>query len=477
MIDDATLAYLDWLAKEELSIQKQIVLARRYHEGDHDTHLSPRAKEFLDAKDDHSFNLNLTRIVVDAISERLIIKGMGSTEPEDQDNPDQSRPLAEWADQLYDLWNMEVLQASVHEGCPRDGEYFVIVDWDEEKQRPVPYLHHRYTDPTADGDGFGCKAHYPDDDTNQDMLFASKRWTERINDRESRQRMTLYYPERVEKYHLVANVWVEFQDEGDAAWPIPWVDSGGQPLGIPAIHFKNTPDLRPEAWDAIPPQRSINKVALDLLAASDFAGFKLLVAFGWIPTSDGKALDSEGANAANVKPGTFIGTTKSKTEAGIEAIDGANLKDLIEAVQAFVGYLAIVSNTPESRVSFTRQIAAEGTLQEQNEGLFAKVRKRRTMIGQAWVQCFEMARRLQNEFGTEKVTEDHEFEILWEPVQSRDTEDERDEWRAKKELGVPLETLWQEMGYTPEQIEAMKDTAEYRARMELMSVGMGGDEG
>lgn len=154
----------------------------------------------------------------------------------------------------------------------------------------------------------------------------------------------------------------------------------------------------------------------------------------------------------------------------MKTLAGADLRPLIDSIQSLIGWLAIVTSTPESRLSFTRQIAAEGTLQEQNEGLFAKVRKRRMMFDKAWGNCFELARRLERKYG--EMVDDDAFVMRWEPVQARDTSDEREEWQVKRALGVPLETIWAEMGYDPEQIAAMKTSEEYRARMDVMRVGL-----
>ncbi|CAD7698892.1 unnamed protein product [Ostreobium quekettii] len=446
---------------------------RRYYEGLQDTFLTARLKEFLNAKDDHEFNLNVCRTVIEAVEERLIVTGVSTNEPEEG-----KRPVAVWADGLWDQSRCALLQQSIYEGALRDGEYFVLVDWDSENQRPRFTPHQRFVDSTAQGDGFGCKAHYPDDDTNQPLQYISKRWIEKLDTQgKTRSRMTLYFPDRVEKYQWVGSDWVEFQDEGDGGWPIRWVDKVGQPLGIAGVHFPNTPDLRPEHWDSIPLQKAINKLLLDLLAAGDVAGFRLLFTYGWIPTTDGQPPKADNSNLATIAPGKILGTNRPKSEAGTDVVPPTELRPLIEAIQSTIGWLAIVTSTPESRLSFTRQIAAEGTLQEQNEGLFAKIRKRKMRFDAAWQDVFALARKLDNTFGNDELDEDVAFIIQWEPVQSRDTEDERDEWRAKKELGVPLEVIWREMGYSPEEIAAMKETEEYQARVGLMQLGLGADEG
>lgn len=464
MLNDAEMAFLAWQAKEERARQKTVAQARAYFDGEQDTFLSARMKEFLNVKDDNEFVLNVCRTVVGAVEERLVFTGIVTDEEGDD------KPTALWASQVYEANRLSVLSSDVHEGALRDGEFFVVLDWDEENQRPRMIPHPRYVDPAEGGDGFGCKAHYPDDDISQPLKYVSKRWTETLDNGKTRQRMNIYYPDRVEKYELVGQAPKPIQDEGDPGWPIQWP-------ALTAVHFPNTNDLRPEHWDAISVQKAINKTLIDLLASADQSAFAIFVALGWIPTTDGKAPESDGSNLASMGPGQILGTSKSKADADFKKIDSSDLRPLLDLLMTLISGLAVVSSTPESRVSFTRQIAAEGTLKEQNEGLFAKVRKRREMFDAGWVEVFRVARLLANEFGGAGLDESVGIVGNWEPIQSRDTEDERDEWRAKKEMGVPLETIWAEMGYDAKQIEAMKATDEYRARLSMMSLDLTAEAG
>lgn len=465
-INDAELAFSSWQAAEERQRQQDVVLARQFYDGEQQTQLSARVREFLGASADAEFRLNLCRTVINVVEERIILTGVTSSE----DARSNTRPVADFAKAAFDANRLHLLASYVHEMALRDGEAFVLVDWNADIGHPRLIPHHRYTDATVHGDNFGCKAHYPDDDTSQPMLYASKRWIERLGQGRTRNRMTLYYPDRVEKYMWAGADWVPYRDESDVDWPLPWVDEAGEPLGIPVIHFLNTPDLRSEHWDSIPVQRSINKALIDLLASADLTAFRFFVALGWVPTTDGQPPKADKSNWLNIQPGQIIGTMKP--DAKFAAVDGSDLRPLIDMIQSLIGWLSVITSTPQSRMSFTRQIAAEGTLKEQNEGLFAKIRKRQAAYDAAWSDAFDVARRLANTFGQADLDETVDFIMQWEPVQARDTADERDEWQVKAKLGVPLETIWQEMGYTSAQIQAMKQTDEYRARLAMLQMGL-----
>lgn len=464
----AEMALAEWLAEEEKARQKAVVTARRYHDGLQDTFMTERMRQFLNVRDAYEFNLNVCRTVVEQVAERLIVIGPTTTESAEGD-----APVRAWVQGLWAQVGGDIVQEAVHEGALRDGEFFVMVDWDAQAGRVRLTPHGRYTDAGVGGDNFGCKAHYPDDNPDLPMRYASKRWVENLGGGKARQRMNLYWPDRVEKYEVLPGNQVRpIQDEGDAAWPLPWVDASGAGLGIPVIHFCNTPDLRPEAWDVLPLQKAINKALIDLVATADSTAFQVLVALGWMPTSDGQPLKPDGSNAASIAPGVILGTTKSKNDVDLKAISAGDVRPLIELMISMIGWVAVVSSTPAARLSFTRQVAAEGTLKEQNEGLFAKARKRQKRFNAGWVATLNMARRLSNVFGGAGLREDVPIEMMWEPLQSRDTQDERDEWRVKRELGVPLTQLWAEMGYSQAEIERMQMSEEYQARLAMMDVGL-----
>lgn len=466
----ADLSFLDALSKDEAARQRAILRARRYHEGEHLTFLTERLRAFLGAGtgNDAAFRLNVVRTVVTAVVERLIVAGFQCAD----------KAQGEWAWQLWQANRMDDKQADVHEQAVRDGESFVIVDWDEAKSQPRFTPHPRYTDTQVNGDGFGCVMVYPDDDVMAEPKYAVKRWTERLGTR-ARQRATLYYPERVERYYyengwkpLTAGNPGQARQGGGGQWPMPWVDAAGQPLGIPVVHFKN-PALRCEAWDALPLQDAVNKLLIDLLASGDVTAFRIFYALGFIPTTDGQQLRSDGANALKIEPGQIIGTTTGRDKAAFGAIDGASPQPILEALNQTVLYLAVTTETPVSRFQFTRQIAAEGTLKQQEDPLLAKVRQKQTRFGNGWEDTLVIARRLQNAFGSAgEMGEEPLFETQWTAAETRSHEDRREEWKAKKELGVPLEQIWREMGYTQEQIDAMRATEEYRARLALVRAAL-----
>ncbi len=473
-VNAAQLAYAAFQAQEELARQSAIVKARKYHDGMQGALLNNRLRQFLnlDTKSPE-FRLNVTRQVVTAVTERLLVGGFSVPGADAIEKGKKINPQAQWAWELWQANRMDAKMDEVHEGALRDGEYFIIVDWDGLKHQPRFTPHERYCDPSVGGDGEGCRMFYENNDPNQAALYAVKRWTENFSQGKARQRMTIFYPDRIEKYRMDGSRWIQVTDAPEEQWPVPWLGSDNLPLGIPVIHFKNK-SLQCEAWDAIPLQDAINKTLIDLIGAADLTAFRILFAFGWIPTTDGKDPKDDGSNLLQIAPGQMISTTKSKNDAGIDVVDPAELGGLIEVTQSLILWLAGVTDTPASRFQMTRQISAEGTLKQQMEPLLAKTRNRQALVGNGWEDCMAVARRIWNRFGKSEQALDEQprFITQWTSAQTRDIADRVAEMKGKQETGVPEEQLWREWGYTEEEIETFNQSDQVLAKKSLMKAGL-----
>jgi hypothetical protein len=478
MINPVELSFVEWLTEQQHGEQKDVLLARRYHDGNHDVFLTERMEEFLGIAGAKTrkpaFRLNVVRAVVQAVAERLIVEGFSHP----------TKEAAGWAWQLWQQNRMDAGQVEIHEGALRDGASYVLVDWHAAEMRPRFIPHPRYTDPQAGGDGFGCEVLYENGDPSYPALHATKRWNEDYSERDergqdrivSRPRLTRYYPDRIEKYAFdVRNQrWQALQDEGDPGWPIPWLGSDGLPLGIPVIEFRNAAS-RPEAQDAIPVQDSINKTFIDLIASADLTAFRIYKAFGFYPTTDGNAPNSDNSNALHLAPAMIVGS--QNPDASFDAIEGADLGPLGDLVMRQLLWLAMVTSTPVTRFQITGQVAAEGTLKQQETALLAKIALRQTLFGNGWEDVMHIARRMQNVFGTERVAEDGLFTTLWRRAEMRSDAEVAQRVEAKIKARVPREQIWRdEFNYSEADIARMKQSEEYRAAISLLRLGLQGPD-
>ncbi len=473
----AELAYLNWLAGEEMTRQTNVQQARDYYAGEHALSLTDRQREFLGVKSGGRFAANYCETVVNALAERLIVSGVTS----------QDQGVASWASEVFRANRLDSLQGDVHQGAIRDGVCFVIVDWNAETGLPRLTFHPRYVSSQAGGDGFGCKAFYPNDDHRQPMKYATKRWTEDLEvDGKSvaRQRLTVYFPERVEKYVLASVAsrsgqyleagWQPFADEDGGVWPLPWVDQAGKPLGI-AVKAFNNPDVRSELWNAIPLQDALNKALLDLLAGQDVSGFRIFFARGFFATTDGNPPKTDGSNYLRMAPGQIIGTAEQ--QADFAPIDPPSLDPMLNVFWAMVLVLAQTTDTPASRFQLTRQVASAESQKESEGPLLAKGRDRQVDFGNSWEDTFGLARRLQNLYGAQQVDELAPIEVIWAPLEPRDEAAHIESLAVKREkLSVPLRQVWKEAGYSPDEIAEMEASPEFVARLRMLTVGLPGGQ-
>ncbi len=504
-----TFAHLQALVSEEEDIQSDILQQRAYFAGEQFVHLTDRLRLVLagdtsvTTEDFKLIRLNIIRTVINAVTERLIVKGFDSDEPGTVEEHISStgeierevvKPVAHWAWSTWQRNRMDGKQRRVHEASCRDRESFILVDWAPEGYaRFTPYL--RYVDSSVGGDGDGMKAFYRNEDEDQDLLYVTKRWTEVSWDaagrRTQRQRLTVYYPHKIEKFAGYPGSWAPTWDvdvvpvpsagafvwsvrvdgreaqaaateeegwalakrmveSGRLAWPIPWLHRDGSPLGIPVAHMRSTAGM--EAREAIGPQNALNKQIVDLLAASDMTAFRFLIVFGWQPTDDD-------GNPLEIEPGRILGTRNAQGSA--QVIDGADLSNMSDLIDKWITWAAQVTDTPVSRFIMTKAIAGAETQKQQDGPLVNKLRMRQGDFGNGHEDAMRMARRLYNTFGPGGLDESVAIFTQWESAEVRDEDAEitRADIKINK-LKIPPDQVWSELGYDAAKI------AEWKAALE-----------
>jgi len=141
--------------------------------------------------------------------------------------------------------------------------------------------------------------------------------------------------------------------------------------------------------------------------------------------------------------------------------------------------IARVSRTPVSYFQMSRQLAGEGTLQQQESGLVSRAKDRQRTFGNAWEDAMSMCRKLWNVYSNNGKNLDEEtlIESVWSDPETRNDKAFLEEMKLKKDLGVPYHVLWGEMGYSAEDIEEMKSSVEYQAMIAMMQLGLGDENG
>jgi hypothetical protein len=387
-------------SETEVKRQKLVVKARRFHEGEEAAKLDARLKDFLSEDD---FSLNFVATINDAVTERLEIEDTKVLSEKGVEQVDQQ----EWWNEFWRGNRLDVHQADIHETTITESEYFGIIDFDNENNRARLTPHQRYIAAERGGDDQGVMMVYPGDNYNRKPLYALKRWQETI-DGKLQDHINLYAPGELIEYKRGNATW---QEIARTKLVNP---STGESLGIPVVHFK-TPKLRPEAQRAWPVQRLLNKLVTDLVMESDQNAFRIWLFFGWEPK------DKDG-NPIKINVGSWVGAPGAKAgDATASPVEPVDLTSQSATIDAFTLRMVMLTSTPASRFQLGKQVAAEGTLKQQEAPLIKKCERRSGVLATAWQDAFTLARRWHNAFADPARTdyvaldESARFEVEWEP--------------------------------------------------------------
>jgi hypothetical protein len=246
-------------------------------------------------------------------------------------------------------------------------------------------------------------------------------------------------------------------DDGEP-WPLPWLASDGRPLGVPVAHFRNKEQGYSygdsEIKDVVPLQNAFNKSLIDLLAAADTTAFRIFTMVGDNPTG------------IKTAPGSWIYTMRPPSGpegAAIGHIPGEDLSPLIELKDSVAMEIARITRTPLSYFQMSGQVAGSETLKQQEAPLVGKAKKRQVYFGNSWESALRMARALWNTFGPgPALDETQAIEMIWASPETRNTKEDMEMLLIKKELGVPDEQIWEELGYSEDKIAEFQALAQAR---------------
>jgi len=456
---EAKLSYLSWLAAEDRAAEEFVRTLRDYAAGEHPTYLTDRQKEFLGLKAkkaDHLYAHNLCQLVIDAVVERLEVTGFNTVDET------LTSPLIDAAAQWWEANRMDAGQDRIYETACRDGESYLIVDWDDVNKTPRWTLNERF-------DGTQGVRLYRDPNTNT-VLFAAKRWQiydpydKALN---GRTRMTLYFPDRVEKYIstqtndlrpmkgylgeiIQFTRWQQWRDSANEPWPIPWQASDGEPLGCAVIAFENPGGS--EINQLLPIQDMLNKSDLDLIAASDTSGFRILFAAGVdaLIGSDGQEV------ALQVGPGQLI--RMSDPQAKLGAIEPVDLERVISASKYWIESAAGITRTPQYLFQTQGADQPSGeSLKMQEVGLTHKAERRQRVWGNCWEDVIYLSAKLHNLFASPQLAP-VKIQAQWvdpqlptDPIAEEAAKAEAR--KANVEAGLPLRLVLQREGWSDEELK------------------------
>ena len=451
-------SFISDLENRERARMDMYIKAREYYDGIHNTQLTDRLKKFLhldtlsnaDDNTNRDYNANYMPMVVNAKADRL--KVIGFDVPDDKA---QKEVLTGW----WRKNRMDKKSGIVHRASIRDADSFVLCEWDTEAD--MPRFHY---EPAFAGSGVMV---YYSEERRDEIEFASKHWQIKHGHGTGViSRLNLYFPNRIEKYIASgenSRGWMPYDDDstdtvGDGALGeagITWWTASrtpeGEPLGIPIVHFPNNDNGdgfgTSHIADVMPIQDAVNKAMIDLLAVMDANGVPIYAGYG-----------TESWNTLEIGPGAIAAVSKSPNEAKLEMIAGVDPKGLLNVYQALVMEIGRISGTPLSYFQSSGQVAAEGTMKQQEVALITQVEKAQTDYGNSWEDVMNMGRRLHNAFSASglQLETDAIIDTLWKQAESRNEKEQAETLLVKKELGVSEAQAQTEMGYNETQRAAFR---------------------
>jgi hypothetical protein len=216
------------------------------------------------------------------------------------------------------------------------------------------------------------------------------------------------------------------------------------------VEFRNRPrmlgDGRSEIADVISVQNQINKLVCDMLVAAEFSAFK-----------------QRWATGIEIPRDPMTGKDLFEFPAAIDRLwstenDGAKFGEFGETDLG--NYVGALENRVQSLASRTRTpphylLGSSGSfpsgesLKATETGLIAKCRSRQRHFGEAHEEIMRLAFAVLDDPRKDSPM----AETIWTDPESRSEAEHTDSLLKKVSLGVPFVQLWEDAGYSPQQIE------------------------
>jgi hypothetical protein len=238
------------------------------------------------------------------------------------------------------------------------------------------------------------------------------------------------------------------------------------PFGeIPIKHLRTGADCYgdPEHKQVYSAQDAIHEAVLDLVTTLVYSGhpqrYRLLDAgadtsqstagdeafytYALQSSGDTRPIMGEPKSQLKSSPGSLWELTNTKA---VGQFDSANSSTFLDTINSVLRYMALISNTPFSRLDPSGVVPSGEALRTLEAPFVRKVRNRQMSYGAVWREIFEFALKIS---GYDGATVD----IRWAPAAS--TED-ADTWalvQAKQQSGVPAAVTLMEAGYDAEMVQ------------------------
>lgn len=399
-----------------------------------------------------TMRVNFARLVVDAIEERLDIEGFRLA-----DNAVDSDALwMIWQSNGMDEWSqLAHLEAMIH------GRSFATV-W-------------------ADADGFpritvesARQMTVWSMPGNAHRIAALKRWVEP----DGHAYATLFQPHLITKWRSPAKIaidptlteaqlymshshydpyaWWDWSAIPATGWelraePIP------NPLGVvPVVPLNNRPRLlnwgESELLDVLPLVDAINKLATDMLVSAEYHATPRRYATGIEvqtrinpDTGAEEVIDPftklKGRNWLAEDPETRFGQ-----------FDEARLDGFTNAIASLTQQIGAITGLPPHYLGIAREPGSADAIRSSEAPLVTKARRKQRAFGGSWEEVLRLAVVILDGYVRPGLAS---METVWRNAETRTVAQEADAATKLAQIGFPPEQLAEDLGYSPQAIDAM----------------------
>ena len=353
-----------------------------------------------------TFRQNWCSVVVDCTLDRIVLKGF--------DVP-SSGEAAKKLNEIVDLTNLDLDAEEIHRDALITGKSFVIA-WKRENGSLDVY-HNRNE---------MCHIFY-DPEFPKQKKFAAK-W---FFGTDEKWHMTLYYPEKLE-YFVSSGKEMPTSFSGFKASKKAATNPFGE---IPVFEFNCQSDLN----DVLEPQDAVNKLAADMMVASEFGSFKQR----WVISNSNTATLKNSPNEVwDIPAGDGTGQQTSVGE-----FAGEDLTKFLNAVDKWANYVAIKTRTPKHYLKDVGAGISGDALIAMEAPLIKKCGKRVKQFGETWKDLASFLLRLEGiSLRSDKILP------VWDRIKSEQPLAELQAINFGVSSGLALKTMLRREGWTSEEI-------------------------
>ncbi len=442
-----------WLQQLEKKLRDRIKVTKvadNYYEGKHNLAFQSDKFKKVFGGLFNEFSDNWCELVVDAAEERLNITGFRFGEDPDAD------------EQAARIWQANQLDAQSHLAHTEAliaGESAVMV-WPGQSADDLPVITVEHPN----------QIYVASDSANPlKRLAALKMWTDEWT---GDQFATIYLDDTVWKFKqssiraaaaaqtstpaemiravrrdygpTLAPNW-QRRDVVGEKWPLP------NPVGkVPLVPLMNRPRmLKPgvsEIRNVIPVQNMVNKLIADMIVASELGAMPGRWATGYQLEEDAETGEISEPKISDYLNRLLI---NEDSEGRFGQFRQADLSGFVKSIEMGIQHIASQSRTPPHYFYLRGEFPSGESIKSAETGLVAKVRRKQRPLGEAWEEVMRLAFAVSGETEKSQVVE---AETIWSDPESRSESEHIDSLMKLKALGVPLAQLWEDAGYTPQQI-------------------------